>query len=85
MRINIYAEELTQEVEIVTKKMDDGRTFYAVRLFFKSPKELHHTEQDDDRSAITFWVPFRKGKNCFDELNNVMYQLHCASANLLNL
>lgn len=35
MRLDIYAEELTKETEIVTKEVD-GRKFYAVRLFLKS-------------------------------------------------
>ena len=59
MRINIYTEELTDEVAIVSKEGigDDGkpRTFYGLRFFLKSPDELHHNEEDDDRSAITFW------------------------------
>lgn len=83
MRINIYAEELTQEVEIVHKKIEDGREFLAVRLFLKSAKELHHSRNDDDRSAITFWVPWYGGKNHPTDLNNVFYALHCASASLL--
>ena len=37
MRINVYAEELTSECEIV-KKVVDSRQFYAVELFLKSPK-----------------------------------------------
>src|SRR6266849_423316 len=60
MRVNIYAEELTPETEFVSKVLEDGRTVYAVRLFFKSASELHHTVDDDDRSAITFWVPWTK-------------------------
>jgi hypothetical protein len=83
MRINVYAEELTQEIEIVRKKIDDGREFIAVRLFLKSAKELHHTETDDDRSAITFWVPWYDGKNHPHDLNNVFHALHNGSASLL--
>lgn len=82
MRINVYAEELTQETEIVTKVVDN-RTFYAVRLFLKSPKELHHSKNDDDRSAITFWVPWYDNENHPHDLNNVMFALHNASASLL--
>lgn len=82
MRINIYAEELTQETEIITKEVD-GRKFFAVRLFLKSAKELHYTKQDDDRSAITFWVPWYDGDNHPHDLNNVMLALHNASASLL--
>lgn len=64
MRINVYAEELTQEVEIVTKEVNDEkfgrRTFYGVRMYLKSPPELHSDPEDDDRSAITFWVPWTR-------------------------
>lgn len=66
MRINVYAEELTQETIQVSKVVDAGqpneRTFYGVRLFLKSPEELHHTPNDDDRSAITLWVPWTREK-----------------------
>ncbi len=74
MRINVYAEELTQDIEVVTKVVD-GRTFYAVRLFLKSPPELHHTVEDDDRSAITLWVPWKNGKNNHEYLITIMYLL----------
>ena len=58
-RVNIYAEELPEEraIEIVRKKADTGRTFFGVRIFLKSAKELHDALDDDDRSAITFWGP----------------------------
>lgn len=64
MRINVYAEELTDEVEIVRKYVDDEeygpRTFYGIRVYLKSPDVLHHSEADDDRSAVTFFVPWTK-------------------------
>lgn len=64
MRINVYAEELTSEVKLVTKEVTDEkfgtRTFYGVRVFLKSPPELHADPEDDDRSAITFWVPWTR-------------------------
>lgn len=60
MRINVYAEELTTETEVVTKTVTDDefgeRVFYGIRVFLKSPDALHHSEEDDDRSAITFWL-----------------------------
>jgi hypothetical protein len=57
MRINIYSQELTKEVELVSKMADTGITYYGVRLYLASPDILHHTAEDDDRSAITFWIP----------------------------
>ncbi len=60
MRINVYAEELTTEVEVVTRVVEDDafgrRTFYGLRFYLASPPELHHEADDDDRSAITLWV-----------------------------
>lgn len=61
MRINIYSQELTKEVALVGKETtgEDGNpvTYYGVRMYLASPDILHHTEDDDDRSAITFWIP----------------------------
>lgn len=56
MRVNIYNEELTGEIKVVETKTDTGNTYYGVRIFFASPDALHHTKQDDDRSAVTIWV-----------------------------
>jgi hypothetical protein len=56
MRINIYDEELTNEVKVVSTTAETGKTFYGVRIFLKSHPDLHHVPEDDDRSAITFWV-----------------------------
>jgi hypothetical protein len=56
MRINIYQEEITEEVVFVEKHVAElGRTYYGVRIFLKSHEDLHHTTVDDDRSAVTFW------------------------------
>jgi hypothetical protein len=57
MRINIYSQELTKEVALVSKEADTGITYYGVRLYLASPDILHHTADDDDRSALTFWIP----------------------------
>lgn len=64
MRINVYAEELTDEVELVTKTVDPGtdqeRVFYGLRWFQHSSDKLHYSPDDDDRQAITIWVPWRR-------------------------
>jgi hypothetical protein len=58
MRINVYSQEITEETVIVEKRAaDTGIMYYGVRLYLASPDILHHTEDDDDRSAITFWIP----------------------------
>lgn len=77
MRINVYAEELTDETELVTKTVTDDkfgtRTFYGVRFYLKSPPELHADPEDDDRSAITIWVPWtRGGGHRFDDVGDVL-------------
>jgi len=56
MRLNIYEEELTDEVRLVrTTAENTGIEYYGVRFFLKSAPELHNTDTDDDRSAVTFW------------------------------
>jgi hypothetical protein len=57
MRINVYSQELTNEVIVVSKKSNTGLTYTAVQLVLHSSEKLHHPPQDDDRSAITFWLP----------------------------
>lgn len=56
MRVNVYNEEMTNEVEVV-RKSAEGRNFVGLRFYLKSHEDMyppHH--QDDDRSAVTFWV-----------------------------
>jgi hypothetical protein len=57
MRVNVYSQEITKEVELISKTADTGITYYGVRMYLASPDILHHTPDDDDRSAITFWIP----------------------------
>jgi hypothetical protein len=57
MRINVYSQELTKEVTVVEKVSDTGIIYYGIRMFLASSDLLHDTIDDDDRSAITFWVP----------------------------
>lgn len=58
MRINVYSQELTKELAIIeTVAKDTGRTYYGIRMYMASPDILHHTPEDDDRSAVTFWIP----------------------------
>lgn len=68
MRVNIYAEEMTDRVEIITKSTEDG-TFTGVRFYLELPISVpaaggHHVTHrgpfihkpgDDDSSAVTFW------------------------------
>lgn len=67
MRVNIYAEEMTDRLEIITKEID-GHKFTALRFYlelpvtstvlgvehnFKGP--FIHRPGDDDSAAVTFW------------------------------
>ncbi len=56
----MYSQELTKEVIPVSKQADTGITYYGVRMYLASPDILHNTADDDDRSAITFWIPNAK-------------------------
>jgi hypothetical protein len=63
MRINVYSQELITEgparqaLEAVTVDAGTGVTYSGVRMFLHSAEQLHHREGDDDRSALTFWLP----------------------------
>jgi hypothetical protein len=57
MRINVYSQELTDEVELEQKQSNTGIVYSAVRLILHSSPLLHHPPKDDDRSAVTFWLP----------------------------
>lgn len=57
MRINVYSQEQTNEVLQVSKDSNTGVTYHAAQLILHSSERLHHPPQDDDRSAITFWLP----------------------------
>lgn len=71
MRVNIYAEEMTQRVEIIEKTTPDG-TFTGVRFYLELPVTINplgpsdappqqargpfiHRHGDDDSAAVTFW------------------------------
>jgi len=57
MRINVYSQELTSEVNTIEKRSNTGLVYSAVQLMLHSSPMLHHPPADDDRSAVTFWLP----------------------------
>lgn len=57
MRINVYSQELTSEVVHVEKESNTGVIYHAAQLILHSSPMLHHPPEDDDRSAVTFWLP----------------------------
>lgn len=64
MRTNIYAEEMSEDIEIIEKTTKDGK-FTGLRLYLYLPVTLPdgtqvrgkfmHGPDDDDSAAITFW------------------------------
>jgi hypothetical protein len=60
MRINVYSQELTDEVNVVEKQSNTGLVYTAVQIMLHSSDRLHHPPADDDRSAVTFWLPKSK-------------------------
>jgi hypothetical protein len=70
MRVNVYAEEMTDRIEIITKEID-GQRFTGLRFYLELPCTIPltsgglgsrnvrgpfiHHPGDDDSSAVTFW------------------------------
>lgn len=68
MRINVYAEEMTDRVEVISKTTEDGE-FTGLRIYLELPVTVPavgggnrqvagpfmHRPGDDDSSAVTFW------------------------------
>lgn len=67
MRVNVYAEEMTDRIEIIEKTTEAG-TFTGVRFYLELPvtvpsgsgHTIHrgpfmHKPGDDDSAAVTFW------------------------------
>ena len=61
MRINLYHHEMkfmAERVEHIRKTADTGIEFHGIRFYTEAP--LMHQPDDDDSSAVTFWVPWTK-------------------------
>lgn len=63
MRVNVYAEEMTSKIQIISKKIE-GDTFTGLRFYLELPATVNgqqyqgpfiHKPGDDDSSAVTFW------------------------------
>lgn len=64
MRVNVYAEEMTNRVEII-EKVIDGQTFTGLRLYLELPasyvpgdKSLRPATAQDTIQAAHFQAPF---------------------------
>jgi hypothetical protein len=63
MRVNVYAEEMTNRIEIISKEID-GQVFTGLRFYLELPVSdgdrqisgpFIHRQGDDDSAAVTFW------------------------------
>lgn len=63
MRVNVYSQEIDLDThpEIVTTRGKNAEgmeeTFIGIRFMLHSSERLHDSLIDDDRSAVTFWLP----------------------------
>lgn len=64
MRVNVYSQELITDgelgvitVESSSKEADTGVQYAYVRQYLDGSSRLHDHDGDDDRSAITWWLP----------------------------
>ena len=57
MRVNVYSQELTNECALISKESNTKLVYHAVQFMLHSSPMLHHPPEDDDRSAVTFWLP----------------------------
>ena len=57
MRVHVYSQELTDEVKLTVKPSGTGVVYHGVQFILHSSERLHHEPNDDDRSAVTFWLP----------------------------
>ena len=73
MRINVYSQELTSEVKLIEKESNTGVVYSAVQLILHSSPMLHHPPEDDDRSAITIWLPKSSARRA--ELANALQEM----------
>lgn len=73
MRINVYSQELTDEVKVIEKESNTGLVYSAVQMMLHSSPMLHHPPDDDDRSAVTFWLPKSQARR--DQLANAFEEM----------
>ena len=66
MRVNVYAEEMTDRIEIISKEID-GRTFTGLRFYLALPASYvpdgtcpmgHPATVEDTKQATHYQAPF---------------------------
>jgi len=81
MRVNVYAEEMTDRIEVISKTVD-GQVFTGVRFWLELPVSVGdgemqmrgpfmHGPGDDDSSAVTFWGK-DKLRGCLQQALNLL-------------
>jgi hypothetical protein len=59
MRVNVYAEEITDAMEVVTAHVKEtGATFVGLRFYLTTHEDML---PDDDSPGVTFWVKSEQG------------------------
>ena len=62
MRVNVYAEEITNRIQLVSTTAENtGQRFLGIRFYLESSDKLQPPRHpDDDSSAVTFWIKSSK-------------------------
>jgi hypothetical protein len=82
MRINVYSQELTDEVIAVSKVSNTGIEYKAIQFVLHSSPMLHHPPADDDRSAVTFWLS--QSERGLHEFHTALGKAYALVGDLLN-
>jgi len=67
MRVNIYSQELIlngdpKTLELGYQRAGTNISYPYIRMHLHSSDRLHQPPMDDDRSAVTFWLPKSRDK-----------------------
>lgn len=57
MRVNIYAEEMTDRLEIISKEIE-GQSFTGLRFYLELPATFPAPPYDDEEKTMTVRGPF---------------------------
>lgn len=89
MRVNVYGQELSRFVSLVTQEnREKSQVFFGVRFALLSQPLESCVSEDDDRSAVTFWVPTvgsfskRDLAKCFRDAAEILDRLHLTDEHL---
>ena len=62
MRVNVYSQEITDRLEVVSAiAQNTGSEFFGIRFYLDSADSLKPPiHPDDDSSGVTFWIKSKK-------------------------